>query len=74
MGSRAKQEILCSEDSGGDQVNRTNGVTMQEAADALTKMVRRLPPVGEEEIKMIKSNPSLSIIQKWLLIRKIKRG
>ena len=56
-----------------DQVNRTNGVTMQEAADALTKMVRRLPPVGEE-IKMIKSNPSLSIIQKWLLIRKIKRG
>lgn len=55
-------------------MNRTNGVTMQEAADALAKVVRRLPPVGEEEIKMIKSNPSLSIIQKWLLIRNIKRG
>lgn len=55
-------------------MNRTNGVTMQKAADALAKVLRRLPPVGEEEIKMIKSNPSLSIIQKWLLIREIKRG
>ena len=54
-------------------MNGTNGVTMQEAVDALTKIVRRLPPIGEEEIKMIKSNPSLSIIQKWLLIREITR-
>ena len=37
-------------------------VTMKEAAEALTKVMRLLPPLGESEIWMIKKNPSLYMV------------
>ncbi len=49
------------------------GVTAEEAATALTKAMRLLPPLGETEIELIKRNPNLSKFQKWRLIHMIKK-
>ena len=45
-----------------------------EAAEAIGRAMRLLPPIGEAEIMNIKCNPSLSRFQKWRLIREIKKG
>lgn len=50
------------------------GITAAEAAEAIGRVMRALPPLGEEEINNIKRNPSLSRFQKWRLIREIKEG
>lgn len=52
---------------------RKAGVTADEAADAVYKVLRALPPIGEAEIAMIRCNPSLSWFQKWRLIRSIRK-
>lgn len=49
-------------------------VTMKEAAEALTKVMRLLPPSVESEIGMIKKNPSLTWFQKRRLIHAIRRS
>ena len=45
----------------------------EKAADAVYKVLRELPPIGEAEIAMIRCNPSLSWFQKWRLIRSIRK-
>lgn len=52
---------------------RKAGVTADEAADAVYKILEKLPPIGEAEIAMIRCNPSLSWFQKWRLIRSIRK-
>lgn len=52
---------------------RKAGVAVEEAADAVYKVLRELPPIGEAEIAMIRCNPSLSWFQKWRLIRSIRK-
>ncbi len=52
---------------------RKAGVTAEEAADAVYKVLRELPPIGEAEIAMIRRNPSLSWFQKRRLIRSIRK-
>ncbi len=50
------------------------GVTLEQAAKALTDAMKLLPPLGDAEIMMIKNNPSLNFFQKRRLIRLIKKG
>jgi len=53
------------------------GVTLEQAAKALTdamKLLPPLPPPGDAEIMMIKNNPSLNFFQKRRLSRLIKKG
>ena len=52
---------------------KSYGVTADEAATAIQKLVSLLPPPGHAEIQMILNNPSLSLFQKWRLIRLINR-
>lgn len=56
------------------EIARNMGITAEEAAEAIARVMRALPPLGEEEINNIKRNPSLSRFQKWRLIREIKKG
>jgi len=55
------------------RIMQTQGVTMEQAADAICEAVKLLGPPGEREIELIKANPSLNIFQKWKLIRLIKK-
>lgn len=55
-------------------IARAMGITAAEAAEAIGRVMRHLPPIGETEIEQIKRNPSLSRFQKWRLIREIKKG
>lgn len=52
---------------------RKAGVTADEAADAVYKVLGKLPPIGEAEIAMIRCNSSLSWFQKWRIIRSIRK-
>lgn len=54
-------------------IARKVGVTAEEAADVVYKVLRELPPIGEAEIAMIRCNPSLSWFQKRRLIRSIRK-
>lgn len=56
------------------EIARNMGITAAEAAEAIGRAMRHLPPIGEAEIENIKRNPSLSRFQKWRLIREIKKG
>ena len=56
------------------EIAHNMGITAAEAAEAIARVMRALPPIGEAEIKNIKRNPSLSRFQKWRLIREIKKG
>ena len=57
-----------------EAIARAMGITAAEAAEAIGRAMRHLPPIGETEIEQIKRNPSLSRFQKWRLIREIKKG
>lgn len=48
-------------------------ITGEEAAEAISKVMKQLPPLGEDEISMIKRNPNLNFFDKWRLIRDIKK-
>ena len=56
------------------EIAHNMGITAAEAAEAIGRVMRHLPPIGETEIENIKRNPSLSRFQKWRLIREIKKG
>lgn len=49
------------------------GVTLDDAAEAMKKVMGLLPPPGETDITLIKANPSLNWFQKWKLNRFVKR-
>lgn len=49
------------------------GVSADDAEAVCRKMASLLPPIGETEISLIKSNPNISKFQKWRLIRNIRR-
>ena len=56
------------------EIARNIGISEAEAAEAIGRVMRHLPPIGETEIEQIKRNPSLSRLQKWRLVREIKKG
>ena len=49
------------------------GVSSEDAANRIFEALRKLPPIGETEINLIRRNPSLNIFQKWRLIREIRK-
>lgn len=50
------------------------GISAEVMAEAIRRVAIHLPPVGEQEIKQIEHNQSLSHLQKWRLIREIKKA
>lgn len=52
---------------------RPIGITAEEMSEALTHIMKLLPPTGENEIVAIKNNPSLTIFQKRRLIKMIRK-
>lgn len=50
-----------------------NGVSAKELANAINGLMRHMPPISEQDIALVKMNPSLSFIQKALITRKMKR-
>ncbi len=49
------------------------GTTTNEAAEAISRAMKKLPPPGDEEIILISMNPSLNFLQKRQLIKQIRR-
>jgi hypothetical protein len=56
------------------EIARYMGIMAAEAEEAIGRVMRHLPPIGEPEIEQIKRNPSLTRFQKRRLIREIKKG
>lgn len=48
-------------------------VSTEELGNAIKELMRHMPPISEQEIALVKMNPSLSFIQKALITRKMKR-
>lgn len=49
------------------------GVSIEEAANAFRNFARYIPPFTEEDIARVKRNPSLSFIDKFRIIRNIRK-
>lgn len=49
------------------------GVTAQEASDAIYNAMKKVKFDPQEEIALVKINPSISFIQRWLIIRRLKK-
>ena len=48
-------------------------VTATEMTKAIHELLKNLPPINEEDIAIVKKNESLSIVQKLLLKRKLRK-
>ena len=51
---------------------RSYGITTEEMCNAISKLPKI--PFSEMDIALIRGNPSLSLFQKWKLIREIKKN
>lgn len=51
-----------------------NRVSTEQLAKAIREFMKSLPPVSEQDIELIKMNPSLSFIQKLRIIRKMRKS
>lgn len=47
-------------------------VSTEEFSKAITEFAKHIPPISEQDIALVKMNPSLSFIQKTLITRKMK--
>ncbi len=55
------------------RIMQTQGVTMEQAADAFHRAMKLLGPIGELEIMPIKANPSLNTnttLQIWRVVQR----
>lgn len=48
-------------------------VSTDELEKAIIEFSKHIPPISEQDVSMVKMNPSLSFIQKALITRKMKR-
>ena len=55
-----------------NSIARDYSISVDEARQAIYSVMKNLPPVGDEDIAMIRNNPSLNIFQKLRIINKIK--
>ena len=53
-------------------VMRSYGITTEEMCNAISKLPKI--PFSEIDIALIKGNPSLSLFQKWKLIKEVKKN
>lgn len=63
-----KKHLSISEDSMND-----GRVSTEELSKAITEFAKHTPPITEQDIVLVKMNPSLSFSQKALITRKMKR-
>ena len=49
-------------------------VSTAEMIKAVQELSKNLPPISEEDIELIKCNPSISFISKIKLIRKMRKA
>lgn len=63
-----KKHLSISEDGMND-----GRVSTEELSKAITEFAKHIPPITEQDIALVKMNPSLSFIQKALITRKMKR-
>ena len=49
------------------------GVTTEEMGEAAVELIKNIPQPSEEDICLIKRNPSLSFFQKIKIIRRMKK-
>lgn len=52
----------------------TVGYKMEELAKALQEIYRCMPLISKEDIGLVRRNPSLSFLQKWRIIRQIRKS
>lgn len=50
-----------------------NGVSTEELGKAIEEFMKHVPPISEQDIELVKTNPNLSFIQKFIIARKMKR-
>lgn len=48
-------------------------VSTDELAKAIIQFSKHIPPISEQDVSMVKMNPSLSFIQKLRIIRKMRK-
>lgn len=48
-------------------------VSTDELAKAIIEFSKHIPTISEQDVSMVKMNPSLSFVQKTLITRKMKR-
>lgn len=48
-------------------------VSTEKLGNAIKELMIHIPPTLEQDIKLVKTNPNLSFIQKLIITRKMKR-
>ena len=55
------------------EVLASAGISAKEAADSISEAMKMMPPIDvNETMAMIQLNPSLSVFQRWRLIRYLR--
>ena len=49
------------------------GMTLEEACEAISAFAACIPPISENDINLVRLNPRLSRLDKFFIIRKIKK-
>ena len=57
-----------------DEKHNDFGISSEKMTKALIDFARKIPPLSEEDISLIKANPTLTMLQKIRFIRFIKRN
>lgn len=57
-----------------EKEENTVGYKTEELAKALRELCRCIPPITKEDIGLVMRNPSLSFLQKWRIIRKLRKS
>lgn len=51
----------------------TYGVTLEEACESISAFAACIPPISEHDINLVRLNPCLSKLDKFFIIRKMKK-
>ena len=49
------------------------GMTLEEACEAISAFAACVPPISENDINLVRLNPCLSRLDKFFIIRKMKK-
>lgn len=55
------------------EIMKEIGVTTEEMGKAIAELAKNIPPPSQEDIDLIKKNPSLSFYQKAKIIRSMQK-
>ena len=66
-------ECFCADGESEERIISSCGISMNEAIEAMERLMAAVPPFSELDIILIRNNPSLSWLQKQKLIAKIRK-